>query len=68
MDDVVKKALSMTSNPVISQNLEPYLGPFRSGTPAFGPDHPALIPQRLVTAKKLLDTNTTANTVDLDCP
>lgn len=65
MDDIVNKALSLTSNPVISQNLEPYLGPFRSGTPAFGPDHPALIPQRLVTAKKLLDTNTTANTVDL---
>lgn len=69
MADIVNKALSLTSpaqaNPVISQNLEPYLGPFRSGTPAFGPDHPALIPQRLVTAKKLVDTNTTANTVDL---
>ena len=69
MVDIVSKALAMTSpvqsNPVISQNMEPYLGPFRSGTPAFGPDHPALIPQRLVTSKKLLDTNTTANTVDL---
>jgi len=69
MADIVKKALAITaptqSNPVISPNLEPYLGPFRSGTPAFGPDHPALIPQRLITAKNLSDTNTTANTVDL---
>ena len=69
MADIVNKALAMTSpmqsSPSISQNMEPYLGPFRSGTPAFGPDHPALIPQRLITSKKLLDTNTTANTVDL---
>jgi hypothetical protein len=69
MVDAVNKALALTSpaqeNPVISKNLEPYLGPFRSGTPAFVPDHPALIPQRLITAKKLLDTNTTENAVDL---
>lgn len=69
MADLVKRALRMTAatpaNPVISQNMEPYLGPFRSGTPAVGPDNPALIPQRLITSKKLLDTNTTANTVDL---
>jgi len=69
MSDIVNRALGMTSpvqqNPVISQNMEPYLGPFRSGTPAFGPDHPALIPQRLITSKKPLGPNTTANTVDL---
>lgn len=69
MSDLVKSALRMTSgtptNPVISQGMEPYLGPFRSGTPATGPDHPALIPQRLVTSKKLLDTNSTSNMVDL---
>ena len=69
MADIVNKALAMTAptqaNPVISQSLKPFLGPFRSGTPAFAPDHPALIPQRLITAKNLSDTNTTANTVDL---
>lgn len=69
MVDLVNRALRMTAatpaNPVISQNMEPYLGPFRSGTPPVDPDHPALIPQRLITSKKLLDTNSTANTVDL---
>ena len=69
MSDLVSKAMALTSasqpNPVISQNMEPYLGPFRSGTPPVDPDHPALIPQRLITSKKLLDTNSTANTVDL---
>lgn len=68
MADLVNRALKMTAampSPVISQNLQPYLGPFRSGTPPSDPDHPALIPQRLITSKKLLDTNSTANTVDL---
>lgn len=66
MSDLVNKALAMTgTSPVISQNLEPHLGPWRPGNPPVDPDHPGLIPQRLITSKKLLDTNTTANTVDL---
>jgi hypothetical protein len=69
MADIVKRALRMTAatpaNPVISQNMEPHLGPWQSGFPATAPDHPGLIPQRLITSKKPLGPNTTANTVDL---
>jgi hypothetical protein len=70
MDGIVSKALSMTGQgqalPVMSDDMKPHMGPWRSGIPASGPDHPALIPQRLITSKKLLDTNTTKNTVDLE--
>lgn len=65
MSDIVNKALKMTANPVISQNMEPHLGPWRPGMPSVDQDHPALISQRLITSKKLLDQNSTANTVDL---